>query len=118
MKLRLPNIDLPHPNHLEWQDIIDDPDHEFWDSEKFDELRDEIEEDVRQDVEESVRDDLYDDDEVMARFGREAIDGGHGQDEFYDMVSEDAIPRIDEEIHERIIKWLKKKGKVDIGRVW
>ena len=44
MMMRLPNIELPHPNHLEWQEIIDDPDHEFWDSEKFQELRDEIEE--------------------------------------------------------------------------
>ena len=60
-KIRIPNIDLPHPNHLEWQDIIDDDRHEFWDSEKFEELRDEIEEDVRQEVEESVTNDIYDD---------------------------------------------------------
>ena len=117
-KIRIPNIDLPHPNHLEWQDIIDDDRHEFWDSEKFEELRDEIEEEVRESVEESVRDELYDDDEVMARFGRKAIEEPHAQDDFYDMVNQDAIPRIVEEIHERIIKWLKKKGKVDIGRVW
>ena len=117
-KIRIPNIDLPHPNHLEWQDIIDDPDHEFWDSEKFEELRDEIEEEVRQNVEESVHSDLYDDDEVMARFGRDAMQEGHGMDEFNDMVYEEANPRVDEEVHDMIIKWLKKKGKVDIGRLW
>ena len=117
-KIRIPNIDLPHPNHLEWQDIIDDPDHEFWDSEKFEELRDEIEEEVRQNVEESVHSDLYDDDEVMARFGRDAMQEGHGMDEFNDMVYEEANPRVDEEVHDMIIKWLKQKGKVDIGRVW
>lgn len=117
-KIRIPNIDLPHPNHLEWQEIIDDDQHEFWDSEVFEDLRDEIEEEVRQDVEESVTNEIYDDDAVMARFGRSAMQEGHGQDEFYEMVAEDANPRVDEEIHDRIIKWLKKKGKVDIGRVW
>ena len=118
-KIRIPNIDLPHPNHLEWQDIIDDDQHEFWDSEKFEELRDEIDEGVRQDIEESVTNDIYDDDAVMARFGRSAMqEQGLGQDEFYEMVAEEANPRVDEEIHDRIIKWLKKKGKVDIGNVW
>ena len=117
-KIRIPNIDLPHPNHLEWQDIIDDDQHEFWDSEVFEELRDEIEEEVRQNVEDSVESGLYDDDEVMARFGRSAVQEGHGMDEFNDMVYEEANPRVDEEVHDMIIKWLKQKGKVDIGRVW
>jgi len=117
-KIRIPNIDLPHPNHLEWQEIIEDETHDFWDSEKFEELRDEIEEEVRQNVEESVHTELYDDDEVMARFGREAMQEGHGMDEFNDMVCEDANPQIDQEVHDMIVKWLKKKGKVDIHRVW
>ena len=32
-KIRIPNIDLPHPNHLEWQEIIDDDQHALrWNS--------------------------------------------------------------------------------------
>ena len=116
--LKLPNIDLPHPNHLEWQEIIDDDQHEFWDSDKFVELRDEIEEGVRQDIEESVHSELYDDDAVMARIGRDALAEGYANDDFYDQVSEEANPRIDEEIHNRIIKWLENHGRKSIDSLW
>tara|TARA_B100001245_G_C22892443_1_gene430032 strand:- start:519 stop:884 length:366 start_codon:yes stop_codon:yes gene_type:complete len=119
MMMRLPNIELPHPNHLEWQEIIDDPDHEFWDSEKFQELRDEIEGEVMQDIEESTWQDVENDDKIMADIGRDALRNdqtGSIMDQMQDIVAERSCDEVVDKCHEMIIEWLENKGKKDIRR--